>query len=88
MTFTIMDQADEIFRLNDLLVAVQDDLKTTRARLRHRELGIEEGMRRSVTSLVGCSLTLPRLRWHTDDSSTDIDQVKGKSLAGVLVPAS
>mmetsp|Transcript_19125 Transcript_19125/g.63064 ORF Transcript_19125/g.63064 Transcript_19125/m.63064 type:complete len:424 (-) Transcript_19125:436-1707(-) len=72
MTFTIMDQADEIFRLNDLLVAVQDDLKTTRARLRHRELGIEEGMR----------------RWHTDDSSTDIDQVKGKSLAGVLVPAS
>jgi len=79
LTETTLTQTAEIFRLNELVIRMDSELKQTQIKLRHREMESSEAMH----------------RWHEDPNDDDpfgqgviFDPSHSRSLAGTFVPAS
>jgi len=76
LTEVTLTQTAEIFRLNEMVIRMDSELREVRSKLHNREMGIEEAM----------------MRWHADDGEDPFGEAvvfePNRSLAGVWVPLS
>ena len=75
LTEVTLTQTAEIFRLNETIVRLDNELQEVRSKLHHREMGIEEAL----------------VRWHAEDGPNPLGESAifepNRSLAGVWVPS-